>query len=131
MKHAQSQHRACSIDYDSAARCSMPSVPPCMQYDDWVALYVPADANVSLTAPAKFKYAVEAPGNSHMLSGSGALRCTGCWTHAQRQRENKVHGLLDTCSAAVGNSRDLTRVSGQVDFRTFRTESPLTAMALD
>ncbi|GAQ85317.1 purple acid phosphatases superfamily protein [Klebsormidium nitens] len=39
---------------------------------DWIAVYVPADADPTLTAPIKFKMAVTDPG--HLASGSGSVR---------------------------------------------------------
>ncbi len=45
------------------------------RYDDWVALVVPADADLSYSAPAKWKYA--AGDARHVDTGSGEMRC-GC-----------------------------------------------------
>ncbi len=42
------------------------------RYDDWVALVVPADADLSYSAPAKWKYA--AGDVRHVDTGSGELR---------------------------------------------------------
>ncbi|GFR45131.1 hypothetical protein Agub_g6511 [Astrephomene gubernaculifera] len=41
-------------------------------YDDWIAVVVPADANLTQTAPAKWKFAAGDP--HHVLTGSGSLR---------------------------------------------------------
>jgi acid phosphatase type 7 len=41
-------------------------------WDDYLALYVPATANLSHTAPIKYKHAARSP--THLASGSGALR---------------------------------------------------------
>lgn len=43
-----------------------------LQYDDWVALYAPADADPSKVAPVKFKYAFTCP--QHMKEGRGTFR---------------------------------------------------------
>lgn len=42
------------------------------KYDDWIALVVPADANLTETAPAKWKFAAGDP--HHIATGSGSLR---------------------------------------------------------
>ncbi|EFJ46276.1 hypothetical protein VOLCADRAFT_105635 [Volvox carteri f. nagariensis] len=42
------------------------------RYDDWIALVAPSDANLSETAPAKWKFAAGDP--KHVITGSGSLR---------------------------------------------------------
>lgn len=46
---------------------------PDPSYEDWVALVVPADADLSRTAPAKWKFAAMSP--THLTDGAGNLRC--------------------------------------------------------
>ncbi|PNH05756.1 putative inactive purple acid phosphatase 27 [Tetrabaena socialis] len=45
---------------------------PSPQYDDWVAVVVPATANLTQTAPAKWKFAAGDP--AHVETGGGSLR---------------------------------------------------------
>ncbi|KXZ48677.1 hypothetical protein GPECTOR_26g580 [Gonium pectorale] len=45
---------------------------PDPKYDDWIAVVVPANASLSETAPAKWKFAAGDPG--HVTSGAGSLR---------------------------------------------------------
>ncbi|GIL96226.1 hypothetical protein Vretimale_2087 [Volvox reticuliferus] len=42
------------------------------KYDDWIALVVPADANLTETSPSKWKFAAGDP--QHVVTGSGSLR---------------------------------------------------------
>lgn len=42
-------------------------------YADWIGLWVPAHANVTATAPAKFKIAASSP--THIMHGRGSLTC--------------------------------------------------------